>query len=90
MKLSEIYERAAINIAGAGPVNSDPMCIVVERIGGHRARRPFADLFRPDNCWRMAWAWEWADDELTDEELVWDCRVLALCFAAAIARSEGK
>lgn len=90
MKLSEIYERAAemrlqefgITIGCCQPIY-DALVETGMCPNGHRGEAfdYFAKWFKPSN--RTNWWW----DSLGDDN---EPRVLALCFAAAIARSEGE
>lgn len=50
----------------------------------------FAELFEPDNSCSAYWGAQWADyDDPNSYNKRADCRILALCLAAAIAESEG-
>lgn len=90
MKASEIYRRAA-ELQDTGQYSS---CYAVNEAVTGDARKPtkeaqkYAALFSPrenhdpDESWGLEWAdnpWFWGVNE---------CRVLALCFMAAIAADE--
>ncbi len=90
MKMSEVFLRAAeINFKDGGPT-----CMTVEEIGGLAPREFYNNLMRPPRATLLAWAWHWSTAQnqytSTDEDvaLVHECRVIALCLAAAIAADE--
>jgi hypothetical protein len=96
MKASEILRKAAQAIE-SGRARSEYSCIVishcVKNAGGtigneFNVRALYATYMAPvdgvdEITSFFAWGCNWPDDELKD------CRILALCFAAAIAESEG-
>jgi hypothetical protein len=86
MKSSEIYRKAAESLA-TGKSTTQWSCWAVryadngsEFIASKREER-YDRMFRPHpQC--NAWGLMWGDDKK-------DCRILALCFMAAISESEG-
>ena len=94
LKPSEVYREAARRIAE--PLAIQWTCWEIENVLGiprhnpdvkekdkHYLVRKYEAMFKPENsghCWGYAWGYE--------ERL--DCRILALCFMAAIAEDEEK
>ena len=82
MKARDAYLAAAEQFANQTNVNSG-CCDVLTKIVGNYERAyhlPELLLFRPKKNEEEVWWWERHDREI---------RVLALCFMAAIAESEG-
>ncbi len=86
MTRSEIYRRAA-----EWCIEGGCSCVAVKLFGGGPALRgehvvAYAEMFKPDNCGDdMMWGWLFADN--MDHRIIQKGRVLALCFAAAMAES---
>ena len=89
MKLSDVYRSAAVKCSKIDPVYAS--CYAINEAAGrhYQVCGPESDkysaLFAPQTNYNdQAWGEEWGND--TERR---NCRVLALCFMAAIAESEG-
>ena len=97
MKPSEVYREAARRMA-ENENASEFSCIMIERAQGDSYRESDIDeynsFFKPENEDAYAWGWRFATDNIFDyrdpyvQATANDCRILALCFMAAIAEDD--
>jgi hypothetical protein len=96
MKDSEVYRKAAerIFLNRGGYVNFS--CWAIDEVVGFESRslqrNNYEAWFKPEETKRAVWANEWKDGIFPPKEedlMVDECRIIALCFMAAICESEG-
>lgn len=87
MKRSDVYREAARRVAEG---EEEFSCVAVI-LAGPGAITNYEALMRPDGHWG-AWGSGWGDPNayVKTYATIHDCRVLALCFMAAIAEYEEK
>lgn len=91
-KASEVYREAALKMERMA--TSRFSCCAIDLAAGvatHSAERArYEQMFRPKTD-HSAWANEWRETEDWDGEtsFIHECRILALCFMAAISEAEG-
>ena len=95
MKASEVYLRAARQIARERGYWAKGCCnaiINIDKECGESSKKEFAVLFSPSHQRFNYWAMQWMDNPDYGD---WDdevkrCRVLALCFMAALTEWDEK